>query len=258
MTGALGITLLWLLSRLRGVPRPSPWPAPKPSPEPSPVPPPAADVPALPPVPIPVLGTYRVQAGDTGQRIALKFTGDVARWTDLRAANPTLMRTRAKDVAKFGFPIYAGDLINLPAAWAGLAPTPTAASAISTAAIQTAARTPTARTMATAAKAAQQTAVVTTATSKQVTKAAKAPIPWPQAKPKGLPPFPSGWELDTPVRSEVSTRAWQLLPVLWKRGKGATSVETLRGRWLTFQAQDHGGGKKGVTVYRVRGTNVPA
>jgi hypothetical protein len=163
------------------------------------------------------------------------------------------MKARAVAAQKYGFPIYAGDVINLPATWAGLAPTPTAAAAITQAATQTAAVNPTPATMATAAKASQQSAKVTTATNKQVQTAAKAPTPWPQAIPKGLPPFPSGWEADTPVRPEVSTRAWQLLPILWKRGKGATAVETIKGRWITFQAQDHGGGKKGVTAYRVKG-----
>lgn len=94
-------------------------------------------------------------------------------------------------------------------------------------------------------------------------KAAKAaaaqPSPWPQAKPTGLPPFPSGWEPDEPPPPAVVTRAWQLLPKLWKSGQpGATVVETVKGRWITFQAQRHAGNKKGVTAYRVRGTGAQA
>lgn len=93
-------------------------------------------------------------------------------------------------------------------------------------------------------------------------KAAKAaaaqPSPWPQAKPTGLPPFPSGWEPDVPPPPAVVTRAWQLLPKLWKSGQpGATTVETVKGRWITFQAQRHGN-KKGVTAYRVKGTGAQA
>lgn len=278
MTGAAGMALLWAFSKLmkQGAITPvtpsgggtvtpvtpsgggitpvtpekpsrggdySPWPLP---PTPSPV------VPVKPATPS--MATYRVQSGDTGEKIALKFTGDKGRWPDLKAANPTIMKARKAAAAKYGFPIYVGDTINLPASWAGLAPTASTAAAVANAAMQKAAKNPTPVNMSTAAKATQQAAKVTTATNKQVQTAAKAPKPWPQAKPSGLPPFPSGWEFDTPVRPEVSTRAWQLLPILWARGKGATAVETIKGRWLTFQAQDHGGGKKGVTVYRVKNT----
>ena len=274
MTGAAGMLVLWALSKMRGgtppgggwptptptpgptpfTPAPTPGPTPfTPAPTPGPTPFTPAPTPGPTPAPTPALGKYKVQAGDTGEKIALKYTGEKGRWVDLKGANPALMKARAAAAQKYGFPIYAGDVINLPASWAGLAPTPTAAAAITQAATQTAAVNPTPATMATAAKASQQSAKVTTATNKQVQTAAKAPTPWPQAIPKGLPPFPSGWEADTPVRPEISTRAWQLLPILWKRGKGATAVETIKGRWITFQAQDHGGGKKGVTAYRVKG-----
>ena len=270
MTGAMGMLALWALSKMRGggavpgwptptpgpgpSPTPTPFtPAPTPTPTPTPFTPAPTPTPTPTPAPTPALGKYKVQAGDTGEKIALKFTGEKGRWVELKGANPSLMKARVVQAQKYGFPIYAGDVINLPATWAGLAPTPTAAAAIANAATQTAAVNPTPAAMQTAAKATQQAAKVTTATNKQVQTAAKAPTPWPQAVPKGLPPFPSGWEPDTPVRPEVSTRAWQLLPILWKRGKGATAVETIKGRWITFQAQDHGGGKKGVTAYRVKG-----
>lgn len=242
MNGAIGMFFLWLLSKYGSGASdngPSPWPGPKPSPSPT-------------PEPVPSLGKYTVKTGDTGSKIALRYTGNANRWPDLCAANVELCASRPLETGKFGFPIYAGDVINIPASWAGLAPTPSAAASITQAAMATAATNPTPATIKTAATAAQNAAKVTTATAKTAAAAAAAPKPWPQAKPQGLPPFPGGWEADTPVRPEVTTRAWQLLPILWKRGRGATAVETLKGRWLTFQAQDHGGGKKGITVYRVK------
>lgn len=131
---------------------------------------------------------------------------------------------------------------------------PTAAASAAQQAAQHAAAHPTPANLQAAAAASQHAAAVTQTAAKKATQAAAAPKPWPQAKPTGLPPFPSGWEVDTPPPPEVVTRAWQLLPTLWKRGKGATTVETTAGRWITYQAQDHGGGKKGVTAYRVKGT----
>lgn len=141
-----------------------------------------------------------------------------------------------------------------PAPAAIVPSSPTAAAAAAQQAANAAAAHPTPQNLATAAQAAQHAAAVTTQAAQTAKKAAATPKPWPQAKPTGLPPFPSGWEVDVPPPPEVVTRAWQLLPVLWKRGKGATAVETTGGRWITYQAQDHGGGKKGVTAYRVKGT----
>lgn len=89
--------------------------------------------------------------------------------------------------------------------------------------------------------------------AQEIRAAVKAPAPWQAALPKDLPPWPAGWEPDTPPPSAVVTRAWQLLPVLWKQGKGSKKVETIKGRWITFVAADHGGGKKGVTAFRVKG-----
>ena len=88
--------------------------------------------------------------------------------------------------------------------------------------------------------------------AEQLRAAAKAAPPWPASKPLDLPPWPAGWEADKPPPPAVVTRAWQLLPVLWKKGKGTKSVETIKGRWITFVAEDHGGGKKGVTAYRIK------
>lgn len=88
--------------------------------------------------------------------------------------------------------------------------------------------------------------------AQQLQAAVKAAPPWPAAKPPDLPPWPSGWEPDKPPPPAVVTRAWQLLPILWKKGKGTKAVETTKGRWITYVAEDHGGGKKGVTAYRVK------
>ena len=135
------------------------------------------------------------------------------------------------------------------------ATTPTAAAAQAAQAAQAAAANPTPSNLQHAAQAAQAAAQVQTAAAKKAKAAAAAPAPWPQQKPTGLPPFPSGWEPDQPPPAAVVTRAWQLLPILWKSGKpGGTSVETIKGRWITFQAQWHDKAKKkkGVTAYRVK------
>ena len=140
-----------------------------------------------------------------------------------------------------------------PAATPAATTSPTAAAAQAAQAAQAAAANPTPTNLANAAQAAQTAAQVQTAAAKKAKAAASQPAPWPQAKPTGLPPFPSGWEPDTPPPAAVVTRAWQLLPKLWKGGKpGGTAVETIKGRWITFQAQWHGKGKKGVTAYRTK------
>lgn len=155
----------------------------------------------------------------------------------------------------------AGSSSGTPASTGPITPATPAATTPSTAAAQAhqaaqqAAANPTPQNIQTAAAAAQNAAAVTTAAAKKVKAAQAAPKPWPQAKPTGLPPFPSGWEPDNPPPPEVVTRAWQLLPVLWKRGKGATAVETTKGRWITYQAQIHAKNKKGVTAYRVKAAN---
>jgi hypothetical protein len=79
----------------------------------------------------------------------------------------------------------------------------------------------------------------------------KQPAPWPQVVPAGLPSFPgSGWVPDHPPGAGVSARAAQLLPVLWKRGKGSWKTEHVKGRWITFQASMHVG-KKAVNAYKL-------
>ncbi len=140
-----------------------------------------------------------------------------------------------------------------PAAPAATTTSPTAAATQAAQAAAQAAANPTPTNLANAAQAAQAAAQVQTAAAKKAKAAAAVPTPWPQAKPTGLPPFPSGWEPDQPPPAAVVTRAWQLLPKLWKSGKpGGTAVETIKGRWITFQAQWHGKGKKGVTAYRTK------
>lgn len=55
---------------------------------------------------------YTVQSGDTGEKIALAFTGAKNRWPELVTANPSL-----KDPT-YGLRIYAGQKINIPPSWA--------------------------------------------------------------------------------------------------------------------------------------------
>jgi LysM repeat protein len=54
---------------------------------------------------------YVVKSGDTGEKIALAFTGAKGRWPELVTANPTL-----KDPT-YGLRIYAGQTIKLPPSW---------------------------------------------------------------------------------------------------------------------------------------------
>lgn len=60
---------------------------------------------------------WLVESGDTGSKIALKLTGTAARWTELRAVNPKIMARSPELIKKYGFPIYVGDKVNLPASW---------------------------------------------------------------------------------------------------------------------------------------------
>jgi hypothetical protein len=88
------------------------------------------------------------------------------------------------------------------------------------------------------------------ATAAQAAKAARTPPPWPQAVPAGLPPFPGpGWQPASPVTSAQTSRAWQLLPELWKFGEGTWKTEKAGDRWTTFKAVSMPGGKKGVVAY---------
>lgn len=105
-----------------------------------------------------------------------------------------------------------------------------------------------------AATAAAATAAANKAKEEAATaqRAERAPEPWPQALPAGLPPFPSGWEYDEPPSSAVKTRAWQLLSELWARGAGATKTEQTDARWTTYRAENTKGGKRGVVAYRIK------
>ncbi len=87
--------------------------------------------------------------------------------------------------------------------------------------------------------------------------AKKVPPPWPQAIPKGLPPFPGGWEYDQPPPQAVQARAWQLLPILWKSGPGTRKTEKTAGRWITYRSEKTKGDKKGVVAYRIKSAFLP-
>jgi hypothetical protein len=58
-----------------------------------------------------------VESGDTGSKIALKLTGNANRWTELKAVNPKIMARSPDLIKKYGFPIYVGDKVTLPASW---------------------------------------------------------------------------------------------------------------------------------------------
>ena len=79
--------------------------------------------------------------------------------------------------------------------------------------------------------------------------------PWPSVVPKGLPAFPgSGWTPDQPPSPAVVQRAWALLAPLWQKNggrPGATQTEQTAGRWITYQAVQMTGGKKGVVAFRL-------
>jgi hypothetical protein len=80
-------------------------------------------------------GTYTVEVGDTGSSIAKHFTGNANNWKLLanKHLNPKQMNrthvlqadgTYINAVAKYGFPVYKGDIINLPSGWLKAAPAP--------------------------------------------------------------------------------------------------------------------------------------
>lgn len=74
-----------------------------------------------------------VEKGDTGSRIAEKLTGKASRWIELKGPNPQIMGRGADLVKKYGFPIYVGDKVNLPASWIKPSAKPPAATAPSAA-----------------------------------------------------------------------------------------------------------------------------
>lgn len=78
--------------------------------------------------------------------------------------------------------------------------------------------------------------------------AAKTPVPWPQALPGDLPPFPAGWTPAKPVTAAMVTRAFQLLPELWARGVGTWKAERTGTQWVVYQAQQMGA-KRGVVAF---------
>lgn len=54
---------------------------------------------------------YVIRAGDTGEKVALRITGNKDRWRELLVTNPKL-----KD-EKFGIALFAGKPLTLPASW---------------------------------------------------------------------------------------------------------------------------------------------
>lgn len=74
-------------------------------------------VPTVPTVPTPSVPSagqgyaYVVQSGDTGQTIAKRFTGDINRWPELVAANPTTASP------EYGFKANVGQKVMLPPSW---------------------------------------------------------------------------------------------------------------------------------------------
>jgi peptidoglycan hydrolase-like protein with peptidoglycan-binding domain len=57
---------------------------------------------------------------------------------------------------------------------------------------------------------------------------------------------------DNPPPTSVVTRAWQLLPELWKSGQpGGRKTEQTQGRWITYLATAQGA-KRAVVAYRLK------
>jgi len=84
------------------------------------------------------------------------------------------------------------------------------------------------------------------------TQAASHPVPFPQAVPPGLPPFPGpGWRPFIPTPPAVVVRANQLLPVLWSQGPGARKIEQTAGQWAAYVAVPGPNGRKDVNVSKL-------
>jgi hypothetical protein len=90
-------------------------------------------------------------------------------------------------------------------------------------------------------------------------KVANTPPAWPQGRPADLPPWPSGWTPANPPGGAVVTRAWQLLPVLWARGLGASQAENTAGQWIMYVASWMNAAKtmKGVVAFKPKPTAAP-
>ncbi len=103
-------------------------------------------------------------------------------------------------------------------------------------------------------------AVIPTPTPAQQVKNASTPVPWPAARPDGLPPWPSGWTPANPPPAAVVTRAWQLLPTLWAKGVGSQAVEKTGAEWITYVASYMNPTKtmKGVVAFRPKPGSMPA
>lgn len=105
---------------------------------------------------------------------------------------------------------------------------------------------------AAAADAAAAAAAASAAAAKKTSQASATPRPWPQAVPKGLPPWPSGWTPASPPTPGIVARAWQLLPTLWGRGQGSIKTEQTDGQWITYLATMTAGNTKGVVAFKIK------
>jgi len=78
--------------------------------------------------------------------------------------------------------------------------------------------------------------------------------------PVGLPPWPAGWTPAQPPPAAVVTRAWQLLPTLWKTGVGTKATEQTGGSWYTYVATWMNPAKttKGVVAFKPKEGVIPA
>jgi hypothetical protein len=77
-------------------------------------------------------------------------------------------------------------------------------------------------------------------------------MPFPQAVPPGLPPFPGpGWRPFIPTPSAVVARANQLLPVLWATGAGTRKIEQTAGQWAAYVAVPGPNGRRDVNVSKL-------
>ena len=100
--------------------------------------------------------------------------------------------------------------------------------------------------------AAAAAAAASATAAKKTSQAATVPRPWPQAVPKGLPPWPSGWTPASPPTPGIVARAWQLLPKLWAKGQGSIATEQTDGQWITYLATMTGGNTKGVVAFKIK------
>jgi hypothetical protein len=149
---------------------------------------------------------------------------------------------------------------SMPTADASTLPLPGAAASSSPAASSPASAVPVAQTAIAPSGAPVALPPAAVTPSGAPASSALAPAPFPAAVPTTLPSFPAnwpggqppGWEFATPVTPAVVKRAVALLPQLWATGAGTHTQEMTGGTWITYNAEWHAKGVKGVTAYRPR------